>query len=105
MKNETTEYQRYAKIACQLGIMWLDSKWNANTTFSPDVILTRAQFGTMLSRLLRWDAYNSQPGQWYEAHLKALNENGIMKKINDPTMFEKRQNVMIMFYRIANPAE
>jgi hypothetical protein len=105
MKNETAEYQRYAKIACQLGIMWLDSKWNSNTTFSPDVILTRAQFGTMLSRLLRWEAYNWQPGQWYEAHLKALNENGIMKKINDPTMFEKRQNVMIMFYRIANPAE
>lgn len=105
MKNETVEMQRYAKISCQLGIMWLNSDWTANTTFSPNTVLTRAQFGTMLSRLLRWSAYNGRPWRYYTAHLKALNGNGIMKNISSPMMDEKRQNVMIMFYRIANPAE
>lgn len=52
IKNESTELQRYAKIACQLGLMGLDSRGNPNGVFSPNIILTRAQFGTMLSRLL-----------------------------------------------------
>jgi hypothetical protein len=105
MKNQTAEMQRYAKTACQLGIMWLKSNGTPDIVFSPDGILTRAQFGTMLSRLLWWSAYNGQAGQWYTAHLKALKESGIMKQIDTPTMYEKRQNVMIMFYRIANPVE
>jgi hypothetical protein len=105
MWGETLEFQRYAKIACQLGIMWLDSSGKPISLFSPSVTLTRAQFGTMLSRLLRWTTYNGKPWQWYAPHLQALNANGIMKNISNPMMDEKRQNVMIMFYRIANSAE
>jgi hypothetical protein len=83
LKNESAEFQRYAKISCQLGIMWLYSNGTPNTVFSPNTTLTRAQFGTILSRLLWWNAYNSPTGQWYSAHLTALKENGKETKRND----------------------
>jgi hypothetical protein len=53
MQAEDTEMRLYAKIACQLGLMGLDTEGNPTSTFNPNVEVTRAQFGTVLSRALR----------------------------------------------------
>ena len=50
---ESTELKGYIKEACQLGIM---GQWI--TAFSPNGIVTRAQFGTVLSRALRGNLFD-----------------------------------------------
>lgn len=104
MKKESLEMQYYAELACKLGLMWLQSDGKPNTVFSPNAIVTRAQFGTMFSRLLYGNRYNA-PAVWsdyYSPHLKALQKAGIMKNISQPRNFELRGNVMIMMQRVAN---
>jgi hypothetical protein len=51
--NETQELQTYITSACQLGIMGQDME-----NFLPNEVVTRAQFGTILSRLLFGALYN-----------------------------------------------
>jgi hypothetical protein len=102
MKQESLEMQYYAELACKLWLMWLQSNGTPNTVFNPKAIVTRAQFGTMLSRLLYGPKYNA-PAQWsdyYSPHLKALQKDGIMNNISMPRNFELRGYVMIMMQRI-----
>jgi len=60
---ENLELQYYIKRSCQLGIMWLDYYGNPDTTFNPNYFVTRAQFITILSRLLFKDIYNIKKGE------------------------------------------
>ncbi len=102
--NRSQEMKYYIDLSCRLGIMGLKSDWTPNTVFSPAGIVTRAQFGTMLSRLLYGNKYNA-PAVWtdyYSPHLKALKLNGIMNNIDKPWNFELRWNVMIMMQRVAS---
>jgi len=103
ISNETPEMKYYAKLACKLGIMWLKPDGTPDTAFHPNDEVTRAQFGTMLSRLLYGNDNNGRPGKRYEAHLKALKSAGIMTKISKPMMLELRWYVMIMIERIGEP--
>ena len=92
--NQTPEIQEYIKLACQLGLMWIDM-----TDFDPNGIVTRAQFGTILSRTLFGDKYNGAT-PYYEAHLAALQEAGIMTSIaNAEIVNEIRWYVMLMLMR------
>ncbi len=101
MGNETAEMQLYAKVACQLGLMWLDAQWQATNIFHPDQSVTRAQFWTVLSRALRWDRYNGgEP--FYSMHLSALQQADIMKNISQPWNAELRGYVMLMLMRSAD---
>lgn len=52
MKYESEEMQEYAILSCQLGLMGQNI-----TKFRPNDIVTRAEFGTILSRMLRGDKY------------------------------------------------
>lgn len=95
--NETSEMKFYAKLACQLGIMWLESDWIPAKEFNPRWIVTRAEFGTALSRLL----YNKTFNGWtpyYKNHLSALKKAGIIKDITDYNK-EIRWYVMLMLMR------
>ncbi len=101
--NESAELQWYIKLACQLGIMWYHSDGvTQKDTFNPNDIVTRAQFGTVLSRVLRDGQYNTDPGVWeyYLNHLQALVDNGIITNDN-PTLVELRGYVMLMLMRAA----
>ena len=96
--------QYYARVACRLGLMGLKSDGTPNPTFNPNGIVSRAQFGTMLSRLLYGDVYNVYAQEdvvWYSRHLNALKVAGIMTKISNPQMLELRGWVMLMMQRIA----
>ncbi|MDR2541733.1 MAG: hypothetical protein LBD11_08615 [Candidatus Peribacteria bacterium] len=67
--------------------------------FQPLLVVTRAQFGTVLSRLLRQNTYaGGKP--YYMKHLQALKENGIMTQIDNPeSRVELRQRVWLMLMR------
>lgn len=104
MEDQPSEMKFYTKIVCQLWLMWLESNWiNPQKSFNPNTIVTRAQFWTILSRLIFGETYNIPLGEWdefyYVKHLKALKDNWIMKMIEDPKMPEIRWWVMLMLQR------
>lgn len=97
--NETAELQGYIEEACQLGLMGVGI-----TEFNPRGIVTRAQFGTVLSRALYGDMYNDGD-PYYADHLAALQEAGIMNNISNPNAPEVRGYVMLMMQRADEGAE
>jgi hypothetical protein len=84
--------------SCQMGLMG-----QGITAFRPYDTITRAEFGTALSRAL-WGSKYEGGTPYYEKHLKALQAAGIMKYIdgNWPASQEVRGYVMIMLMRVEN---
>jgi hypothetical protein len=69
------------------------------TGFDPNGEVTRAQFGTVLSRIL-YGTQNEWGAPYYLKHLSALKTAGIMNNITDPEhMKEIRGYVMLMLTR------
>ncbi|GHV25770.1 hypothetical protein FACS1894176_05140 [Bacteroidia bacterium] len=84
----------YAAKACSLGLMGMDMEY-----FQPYATVSRAQFGTVLSRLLYGNEYAGGKS-YYAKHLQALKENGIMTQIDNPeAKVELRQWVRLMLMR------
>ena len=91
---ESQEIKDYAVKACALWLMWLNMK-----KFQPKVWVSRAQFGTIMSRLLWWKKYAGWT-PYYRNHLNALKKNGIMTQIGNPEgRTELRQWVWLMLMR------
>ncbi len=99
----TKDLQVYAQLSCTLGIMWLKADGSPDNIFNPSGSVTRAQFATVLSRLLYGEKNNIKAGEKnilrYQKHIQAINKTGIMKKISNPAMEEIRGFVMIMLMR------
>jgi hypothetical protein len=91
--NENDELKGYIIESCQLGLMG-----QGITKFNPKGIVTRAEFGTVLSRALYGDAHNGGT-PYYAAHLEALKAAGIMTNISNPSAVEMRGRVMLMMQR------
>ena len=91
----SSQYDNWVKLAYQLWIMWINMP---NNKFRPFDLVTRAEFGTALSRML----YKLADGDriYYSTHLKKLKEEKIITN-NDPYMKELRWYVMIMLMRSA----
>ena len=87
------QYDNWVSKACQL---WLMGQWI--TKFRPYDKVTRAEFWTVLSRILYWNTF-----EWwipyYSNHLKVLQEKWIMKIILNPEANEIRWYVMLMLMR------
>ncbi len=97
--NQSSEMKFYIKLSCQLGLMGLQSDGTPDTAFNPAQEVTRAQFGTILSRLIRANQYNGGT-PYYTSHLNALKLAGIMTQITNPTTRkELRGYVMLMMQR------
>ena len=93
---ESDEIKDYAVKSCALWLMWLDMP-----KFLPNMEVTRAQFGTIMSRLLWWKKY-AWWTPYYRKHLNALKENNIMTQIENPEKrVELRQWVWLMLMRSA----
>ena len=86
-------YDLWVVKACQLWLMW---QWI--TKFRPYDKVTRAEFWTILSRLLYWDKYNGWT-PYYIKHINNLNIRWIMTNISSVTWNEVRGNVMVMLKR------
>lgn len=91
--NINPELVQFVTESCQL---WLMGQWI--TSFKPKDYVTRAEFWTILSRVLWWDKYEGWV-IYYEKHLKALQNEWIMKKIDTPMDKEIRWYVMLMLMR------
>ena len=84
------DYNYGVSLAYQLGIMWI---WIDK--FRPYDEVTRAEFGTALSRMLYW-LEDGNP--YYSTHLAKLKKEWIITNDN-PTLKELRWYVMIMLMR------
>ena len=91
--NLNSQYDNWITYACQLWLMGSDIE-----KFRPNDWVTRAEFGTVLSRTLRW-AKNEWWSPYYENHLKALKSEWIMNNISSPNSNEIRWYVMLMLMR------
>lgn len=96
----TEDLQSYVNQACQLWIMWDDWK-----EFNAKGSLTRAQFWTILSRLLWGDLYEGS-SPYYKGHLDALKSLWIITSIADSASKEEtRGNVFVVLKRIADMSD
>lgn len=88
-----TEYDYWVSRAYQLWIMWINMPDNK---FRPFDLVTRAEFGTALSRLIFWIADWEEA--YYTTHLAKLKAEWIITN-DDPTLQELRWYVMLMLMR------
>ena len=86
-----SDYSNWVTLACQLWIMWV---WITN--FRPNDLVTRAEFGTALSRMLFGLADGTD--KYYSTHLAKLKKEWIISN-DDPTLKELRWYVMLMLMR------
>lgn len=100
MDEQPLEMQTYAQIACQLGLMGLETDGvTPSTSFNPTDYLDKAQFATILSRLLYGEQYNGNTTCWYCDHVAALQDAGVITVITDLFDPLKRAFAMIMLMR------
>jgi len=78
--------------------MGIDANGNALEKFNPHALVSRAEFGTVLSRVLFGAKYNQDGEKWYEKHLNALKEAKVLNNTT-PTLQELRGWVMLMMMR------
>ncbi len=97
--DESTELKWFMKLSCELWLMWLHYDWSPNEQFWPNLPVSRAMFGTVLSRLLFGSVYNGNSESRYQDHLEALKHADIMKYIDTPLDTEKRGYAMLMLKR------
>ena len=99
---ESEEIRNYTVQSCALWVMWIDMREN---NFLANDILSRAEFGTIVSRILWWNTYNvkhTKQTPYYIKHLNELNKNWIMTQIDRPlTRKELRKRVWVMLKRVA----
>lgn len=99
-ERESEEIKIYAKKACALWVMWIYVD-----EFMPNKVLDRAEFGTVVSRLLWWDKYNiidTDHRLYYENHLQILKKNDILTQIENPeARREIRKWVWLVFRRVS----
>ena len=62
----------YILLAYQLQIMGIDANGNPIENFNPHAEVTRAEFATVLSRILYGNKYNQQGSDFYSKHLLLL---------------------------------
>ena len=103
LSKETVESKAYIMRACRLGIMWVHKDGDTpKVNFDPNNLVTRAEFATVLSRLLYDGTYNvplNSTYQRYDLHMKALKAKGIIKNISQPRLLETKWFVLIMLQR------
>ena len=91
----------FIQIAYAYKIMWINSDGTPLENFNPNGLVTRAEYATVFSRVLYGDKYNKSEWNYYEDHLAALKEAGILTNTT-PTIQEIRGWVMLMMYRSVN---
>jgi hypothetical protein len=89
-----TDLAAFAVEACSFGLMGI----NTNGIFNPNGVLSRAEYGTVLSRVLFGDTYNGG-NPFYAAHLNALNQAGLMNDLSNPERAIMRGDAFLLLYR------
>jgi len=88
----------YIQLAYQYQIMWIKEDWSPMEKFNPNKTVTRAEFATVLSRVLFGNTYNQSWENYYEKHIEALKKVNILSNTN-PNLVEARWWIMTMLYK------
>lgn len=99
----SSEMKNYMVTSCQLERMWIHTADHKPISdFMPRKFVSRAEFWTILSRILWWDRYEAEKNSkyYYVDHLNKLKDNWILTNI-DPTLVERRSYAILMIYRAA----
>ena len=88
----------FIQTAYAYKIMGINADGTPLKEFNPNGKVTRAEYATVFSRVLFGDKYNKSEWNYYEDHLNALKEAGILTNTT-PTITEVRGWVMLMMYR------
>ena len=98
------QYDYWVTKACQLWLMWLGDGWKIAEKFNPNVVVTRAQFATALSRALNRVAWTSieNGNPYYVTHMNYLHSKWVINSVDTPNNTEKRWYVMLMMQRASN---
>lgn len=91
----------FIQTAYAYKIMWINADGTPLKEFNPNGKVTRAEYATVFSRVLFGDKYNKAEWNYYEDHLNALKEAGILTNTT-PSITEVRGWVMLMMYRSNN---
>lgn len=91
----------YIQLAYQYQIMWINADWTPIEDFNPNKTVTRAEFATVLSRVLYGNIYNQNWKDYYEKHIEALEKANILSNTN-PNLVEARWRIMTMLYNTQN---
>jgi hypothetical protein len=97
------QMKNYMITSCQLERMWINTAdYTPIPDFMPRKYVSRAEFWTILSRILWWNRYEAEKNtsRYYVHHLDKLKENEILTNI-DPTLVERRSYAILMIYRAA----
>lgn len=98
--NINLELAWFVTQACQLGIMGLQADGKTPLeVFNPNGIVSRAQFATVLSRLLYGNTHNNNNDEWFRIeHMSVLRSNNILT-ITNPNLIELRWWIILMLHR------
>ena len=91
----------YIELAYQYQIMWINADGTPIQYFNPKGKVSRAEFATVLSRVLYGSINNQQWANYREKHIEALNKAGILTDTNPETQ-ELRWWIILMLYRSQN---
>ena len=91
----------YIELAYQYQIMWINADWTPIEDFNPNKTVTRAEFATVLSRVLYGNTYNQSGTNYYEKHIEALEKADILSNTN-LDLVEARWRIMTMLYNAQN---
>ncbi|GHW02931.1 hypothetical protein AGMMS50249_7170 [candidate division SR1 bacterium] len=94
-----TSRQKYVAKACQMGLMGIKGTGYLQN-FRPKDTISKAEVGTIISRILWKEKYYQSGSLYYQKHLNALLEAMIIEDVSRPTIPELRGNVMLMLMKV-----
>ena len=100
------EMRWYVVQSCLLWNMWYAYDGvNLIKKFKPYDKLTVAQASVILSRMVYWDKYILDSKQWYQWHMQAVYDHGLIADISDPSKVITRWEAFMMMYRLSQIME
>ena len=91
----------YIQIAYQLQIMGINADGTPMQAFEPHKLVSRAEFATVLSRVIWGNKHNISGDDRYSAHLQALKKYKIITSDVPANWWELRGRALLMLHRNA----
>jgi len=89
----------YIQIAYQLQIMGINADGTPIQAFEPYKLVSRAEFATVLSRVIWGNKHNISGDDRYSAHLQALKKYGVITSDIPANWWELRGRALLMLHR------
>ena len=91
----------YIQLAYQLQIMGINADGTPIQAFEPHKLVSRAEFATVLSRVIWGDKHNVSGDDRYSAHLQALKKYRVITSDVPANWWELRGRALLMLHRTA----